>query len=239
MHAEVKFGFMGFTEMFEGGRSNRIDYMFLDSLGRVGTAYGIDLDTNGSGRSPNDANTRSQGLPKALALVWVIRGTSRTASRTEVEEEWDVIKRQPTGYNYSWYKTRGKLQLTDASMTSRVYAMLALNEAALKRSPSFRDFDQWPADAQLALLGLSWNGPGHLTGNTHGTLTDPAAFRAACQAQNFTLAASLCTMVSAPTNASIFRRSAAQKDLLLNAATVVNEPTFYPRSKLYWPTVLL
>ena len=40
MYPSVKSKFLYFTEKFEGGAT--IDYMFLDSLGRVGTAFGID-----------------------------------------------------------------------------------------------------------------------------------------------------------------------------------------------------
>jgi hypothetical protein len=241
MHPSVKSSFMWFTDKFEGGQTAKIDYMFLDSLGRVGTAYGLDLDMNASGRSLNPAISRSEGLPKALAMSWTVLSTGLPASAAEVTSEWDFIKALATPRVYYWYKQYTKLQLTRASMTNRVFQLLAANEATLKRNADFKDFDLWPADAQLAVLGLSWNGVGHLVGNTHGTLKDPAAFRAACKLQDFNLAATLCEMVSAPTNVSIANRSAAQKDLLLNAATVVKEESlgYYQRPTLYWPMILV
>ena len=66
MYQSVKEKFMEFTEKYEGGA---IDYMFLDVMGRVGTAYGIDLDFNGGGRSPSLEISRSQGLRVAKGAL--------------------------------------------------------------------------------------------------------------------------------------------------------------------------
>jgi len=241
MHPPVKNNFMAFTERFEGGA---LDWMFLDILGRVGTAYGIDLDYNGSGQSPSVEISRQQGLPKAKALQWVYRNTSKIADDAAVQQEWETIKSKPFGKQYAagYFKQYTKLQLTAKSMTDRVISLLSSNERMLKSNPAFKDFEQWPADAQLAVLGLSWNGVGHLTGHTHGTLKDPQAFREACQKLDFRAAASLCDMVAAPHNGSIARRSVAQKQLLLNAAAVIEEESFarmYQRPVLYYPTILM
>ena len=89
MHQAVRDKFMEFTEKYEGGA---IDYMFLDILGRIGTAYGIDLDFNGGGRSPSLDISRRQGLPKALSLEWVLRGTTRRASDAEITREWETVR---------------------------------------------------------------------------------------------------------------------------------------------------
>ena len=242
MHPPVKNTFMAFTESFEGGAA--IDWMFLDVLGRVGTAFGIDLDFNGSGPSPSVEISRQQGLPKAKALQWVFRNTSRSADDNAVALEWETIKSKPSGpqYGAGWFKQFTKLQLTRASMVDRVQSLLTSNERVLKASPAFKDFEQWPADGQLAVLGLSWNGVGHLTGNTQGTLQNPRAFRDACEKQDFLAAAALSKMVASATNDSIRRRSEAQRQLLLNAAAVVEAETYtrviYQRPVLYYPTIL-
>ena len=234
MYPIVKQRFMWFTEQFEGA----IRYMFLDIEGRVGTAYGIDLDADASGRQPL-AVARSQGLPKARALVWRVRGTSDIASTPQIDAEWDLIKSKPSGKNYGfgYYKQFTTLELSEGSMKKRVEELLDRNEQALKRDAAFRDLDSWPADAQLAVMGLAWNGVGHLTGNGRGTLANPAAFRDACQRKDFTAAAELCQMQAS----YLARRSQAQKDLLLNAATVVAEEGqgYYQKQELYWPTLLL
>jgi len=70
-------------------------------------------------------------------------------------------------------------------MKGRVNTHCDLNEKILKQNAAFKNFGGWPADAQLAVLGLFWNGVGHLVGNTHGTLQNPGAFREACQAEDF------------------------------------------------------
>ncbi len=238
MHRSVQNNFMKFTEQFEGGA---IDYMFLDVAGRVGTAFGIDLDFNGSGPSPSLALSRSQGLPKAKALNWVVRAAGAAASTDQVAREWETIKALPMPARvYTWYYQYTKLQLTRESMENRVMQLLKWNEATLKQNAAFKDFESWPADAQLAVLGLSWNGVGHIVGNTHGSLSHPESFRAACKTEDFNLASTYCRMVSAVNNASIYRRSMAQKTLLLNAAIVVREEVLgsYQRSTLYWPRML-
>jgi hypothetical protein len=107
-------------------------------------------------------------------------------------------------------------------MKGRVNTLRDLNEKILKQNAAFKNLESWPADAPLAVLGLSWNGVGHLVGNTHGTLQNPRAFREACQAEDFNLDSLHCQMINAiqGDKASIYRRSMAQKSLLLNAAIV-------------------
>src|SRR5208282_5043609 len=170
--------FMEFSKQFEGA----VDYMFLDNKGRVGTAYGIDLDFDGNGPSPSIELSRAQGLKKkALSLKWVYRGTTNRASDAVVTSAWETIKAAPWPRDYTTYKDKTNLQLAKDSMTNRVKELLAINESVLKGNPAFRNLDNWPADAQLALFGLSWNGAGWLTGSAQVTLPNPPAFRAACQ----------------------------------------------------------
>ena len=81
-------------------------------------------------------------------------------------------------------------------MKGRLNTLQDLNEKILKQNAAFKNFGSWPADAQLAVLSLSWNSVGHLVGNTHSTLQNPEAFREACQAEDFK--ASLhCQMINA------------------------------------------
>jgi hypothetical protein len=239
MHQSVQDNFMEFTQNFEGGSA--IDYMFIDKEGRVGTAYGIDLDFNGNGRSPSLALSRSQGLPKAKRLKWAVRATGLPASEDEVAREWETMKALPLPAKvYTWYKQYTKLQLTQDSMRTHVIAMLKANEWTLKQNAAFKNFGSWPADAQLAVLGLSWNGAGNLLGNSHATLLHPQEFRAACQAEDFNLAANYCRMSEVDTNGSIYKRWLAQRTLLQNAAIVVREELLgsYQRPPLYWPRML-
>jgi len=231
--------FMRFSEQFEGA----VDYMFLDNKNRVGTAYGIDLDWNGNGESPSVDVARRDGLErKALQLRWVYRDTNNTATPADVRKDWETVKSMP-GHYFPFYKAYTKLQLPKDAMIAGVTASLRSNEWVLKQNSAFRNFDKWPADAQLAVMGLSWNGPGRLLGNgPNATLPNPTAFRAACEAEDFGEAASHCQMTNAirGDNNSIYRRSQAQMHLLLNADIIVREEArgSYQRSLLYWPTWL-
>lgn len=240
IHQSVKDNFMKFTALFEGG--SQYDYMFLDSKGRVGTAYGIDLDFNGNGPSPSLALSRSQGLPKAKELKWLVRGANppRGASDAEVTMEWETMKALPWPHDATWYRPYAKLKLTDDSMKTAVIKKLGGNEWALKQNPAFQNFDSWPADAQLVVLGLSWNGPAWLLGNSAVTLLHPREFREACMNEDFNRAAEYSRMSVVDTNGSIFRRWKAQMIALQNAAIVVREEFLgnYQRSTLYWPGVL-
>lgn len=240
MHLSVENNFMRFTQQFEGG--SQFDYMFLDSLGRVGTAYGIDLDFNGNGQSPSLAVSRSQGLPKAKELKWLVRGTNptRQASDDEVTKEWETMKALPWPHDATWYRSYAKLKLADDAMKTAVTKKLKINEWVLKQNRAFKDFDRWPADAQLVVLGLSWNGPGWLLGNSTATLLHPSDFREACMNENFNRAAEFSRMSAVDTNGSIYRRWIAQKAALQNAAIVVKEEILgtYQRPTLYWPRML-
>ena len=122
-------------------------------------------------------------------------------------------------------------------MKGRVNTHCDLNEKILKQNAAFKNFGGWPADAQLAVLGLFWNGVGHLVRNTHDALQNPEAFREAYQAEGFNLASLHRQMINAIQGDNIYRRSMAQRSLLLNAAIVAREEVLgtYQRSTLYWP----
>ena len=213
---------MDFTAQFEGGAI--VDFMFCDSLGRVASGFGLDFDIHAGGRSPDIAKARAQGLPKALAVKWIVRATGAPAMPADVAADWDKIKSigNPTGNSsFTSYKPHTKLQVTPASLQTRVLQMLDANERTLKANSAFVHMDQWPADAQLALLGLAWNGAGHLIGSGHGTLLNPLLFRFACAEQDFDAAGDLCEMVAAKTgNDSIKRRSAVQQRLFRDASKI-------------------
>ncbi len=242
MYQSVKDNFMPFTEKYEGGAA--IDYMFCDKEGRVGCAFGLDFDNNAGGKSTDIVRARQEGLPKALALTWLVRGTSRRATAAEITAAWETIKAlgNPEGANGAgWYRPKTTLQLEASSMKARVITLVTANEFALKTgSPAFAAFDTWPADAQLALLGLGWNGPTHLLVSSQATLPNPAGFRAACAQLDFATAASLGEMTAAKSNPSVKRRSDAQQQLLLNAAQVQRNAGAgtYQLATLYWPRIL-
>ena len=125
------------------------------------------------------------------------------------------------------------LELTDRAIDTLIGTRLNQNEVFLKRQTSFKDFDAWPADAQLALLSMAWAmGPG-----------GPPKFLtmcAACKKLDFDTAAENCKM-NETGNPGIIPRNSANKQLFKNAAAVIagQSDGFYQRAILYYPMVLL
>jgi hypothetical protein len=119
------------------------------------------------------------------------------------------------------------------SIDTLVDNKLLQNESFLKRQTAFKDFDNWPADAQLGLLSMAWAlGPGFSS--------SWPKFSAACQKADFDAAAENCQM-SAVGNAGVIPRNRADKQLFKNAAAVLmdEDASSYRRGNLYYPTVLL
>ncbi len=102
------------------------------------------------------------------------------------------------------------------------------NENYLKRQEPFSAFDNWPADAQMALLSMAWAmgpaGPGNFP-----------RFSAACENLDFNGAARECEM-DATGNPGLVPRNLANKTLLSNAAVVRDQGL--DASVLYYPTKL-
>lgn len=215
MYSTVKSIFLSFTESFEGGTSDGIRIMFLDAYSRVGTAAGLDLDKNAGGISDDFALAEREGIPKALRLAWHFRSGPRVgqgANNAEIADEWRRIKSQVGNRWWTYYKQFALLETTDESVEAELTTKLEINERVLKSSHWFANLDDWPADAQLAVMSMSWSGPGLLT---NGVLP---GFGRACQAMDFRKAATLCA-ISGP--GSLARRNEADAMLFRNAAKIL------------------
>jgi hypothetical protein len=98
----------------------------------------------------------------------------------------------------------------------------------MKQAP-FKNFAQWPADAQLALLSMAWAmGPG-----------GPPQFKnmaAACEKLDFDTAAAQCRMDETG-NPGVVPRNKADKLLFENAAAVVAAAMDY--SVVYYPGIVM
>jgi hypothetical protein len=87
-------------------------------------------------------------------------------------------------------------------------AKLAANETYLRQR--YPAYDDWPADAQLGLLSMSWAmGPGFKF----------PAFDAAVTDLDFARAATVCS-INSTNNPGVVPRNAANKQLFGNAAAV-------------------
>ena len=233
MQDQVRDNFMEFTEKLEGD----VRYMFLDNQFRVGTAMGIDLDANAQGRSTPDVSER-EGIPKATKLRWRVRGNPPAkpvyASKAQIEAEWRKIKAMwiwgVQEASYYFYNAPTTLEVDDTVVKKRVEELLNGNERLLKLW-WFPDFEQWPADAQLAVLSMTWSGVGTLTTKS-ALLVDPDGFRTACKKMDFEAAANLCAFRN-PTG-SIVTRNKRNRDLFLNADAVLARPSAYQITVLYY-----
>ncbi len=265
MQNSVDANFWPITESLEGGPSpegGNINYMFLDPSGRIATSLGIDFD-GGSG-IPDPGVSRAQGLSRlrSSGIAWKKVGngpltTAPTATIAEVEAEWlrlfNIREQSRASKDYwgVWQRfapsssdnTRRAQLVADPSEFRRVARQkLLINEAQIKSCGHYPDYDNWPADAQLGILLLSWDGVGFLTA-PDGT---PGVYR---KFRNFLkksppdfLGAAGESGISDPihpNNQSIARRNNTIYNLFRNAQTVADPAWQYDRSRVYWPTVIL
>jgi len=208
MFPSVRSYFRAFNEPFEGA----IPYMYLDVKGLVTVGVGNLIDPV---ELATDLPFRFKNQPE------------RRASPAQIEAEWHKLKSDPS------LATRGhhacaaltELELGNDAIENLINHRLATNEALLKNQEAFHDFEDWPADAQLALLSMAWAmGP-------DGFRTFPN-FRAACQKMDFETAAKESRLDEAG-NPGLIPRNQANFTLLSNASIVQTENI--QRSSLYYP----
>ena len=221
MHASVQNRFRAFNEPLEG----IVRYMYLDVKGLVTVGVGNLID-------PVSAAT---GLPFRYKSKPGIKNAGQLASKADIEAEWKLIKgkRDLAQRGYRACEPLTKLELNDAAINTLINDRLLQNERFLKRQMRFKDFDQWPADAQLGLLSMAWAmGPGFSA--------NWLRFSAACEKMNFDAAAENCH-ISEAGNAGVAPRNRADKHLFKNAAAVLagEADGVYLRQTLYYPTVLM
>jgi len=204
VRASVAEAFVRFTAPLEGV----VPFMYLDVKGLVTTAIGNLID------------------PIQYALPLPFRHKDGTpATKSEIAAEWNRVKghqamRMRGGMAYASVTT---LRLDKAGIDQVVQRKLAQNVDHLKRR--FAQWDEWPADAQLATLSMAWAcGP---------------AFRfpmltAALRAQRWAIAAVECRMDERG-NPGLAPRNVANRHLFMNADAVVRGG--YDLNVLYYPDV--
>jgi GH24 family phage-related lysozyme (muramidase) len=204
MRESVRAAFVSYTSPLEGV----VPWMYLDSKGLVTVAIGNLIDP----------------IQYALVLPFV-HYDGRLAQRDEIAEEWLDIHNRPelAKLGHLAAKQYAHLRLTDQGVADLVARKLSQNDQHLRAR--FVEWEDWPADAQLATLSIAWAcGP---------------AFRfprleAALRAQDFDLAATECTIH--PEVGTIVQRNAAQRVLYRNAGRVLAYKL--DPDALYWPTDL-
>jgi hypothetical protein len=200
MHDSVQAQFRTFNEPLEGS----VPYMYLDIKGLVTVGVGNLID-------PVESATI---LPFRFKNRAGIANPGAAASEAQISAEWQRLKSDISlakkGFRACDAVTQ--LELADDAIDDLIAERLAGNESFLTRQEAFNTFEDWPADAQMALLSMAWAmGPHGLLGFPH--------FCDACENQDFNGAAAECKM-SELGNPGVIPRNVANKTLLGNAAVV-------------------
>lgn len=153
----------------------------------------------------------------ALAMPWV-RADGSPATRDEVAADWHAVKGRPELARLGARAAEPctTVRLTDEGVARVVGQRLDATVAALARR--FPELPEWPADAQLAVLSLAW---------ACGAGFAYPKLEACLRRRDFAGAALECDIRGNP------RRSAAQRQLLLEAHQVADEGG--DPSVLRWP----
>lgn len=210
MHAAVRQKLPGFLKEYEG----KFNFMYLDKKGLVTVGIGFLLKTADS----------------AAKLDFQHKGGG-TASTGEKRAEWKKVKASTHLINKggSAFAAITDLVLSNKGIEQMMRMHMDAIEKYVKTNPAakkyFGDFDNWPADAQMGLLGICW-----------GIMPIPAfgwyKFPEACRTKDWATAAEQCRIKDAPTG-----RNQGHKRMFENAAIV--EKYKLEIKTLHWPAILL
>ncbi len=214
MRDVVREAFVPLTIAFEGGY---IGWMFPDVKGLVSTGFGLLLDP----------------VAMALGLPWR-RSDGSLATREEVVADFYNVKNHPNAarLGHKSVEKVAKLRLDREGLFQAFQGKLNSNERVLRKG--FPNYDEWPADAELAIHSQSWAvGP---------AFYNPGAGRnywprltAAIREKDWRLAATECFLKEEKTISGLRPRNRANALLFNNAAIVA---AMLDPDKLYYPTDL-
>jgi hypothetical protein len=134
MRASVRAGARAFDSLFEGS----VAEMYVDVLGIVTCGIGNRIDYG----SPDPARS----------LGWVRRSDGQPASQSEIVSEWHAVK----DGKLAWYHGRPPrpIYLSEPALSALFFQKLDANEQILAKR--WRNWDQFPADAQLGCHSDGW-----------------------------------------------------------------------------------
>lgn len=200
MRDSVAATFVAFSSPLEGV----VPWMYLDVKGLVTVAIGNLID------------------PVSLAVdVPFLRPDGSPASVDEIRAEWQRVKGNASlarlGHQAARHVTT--LRLSDEGVQQVVGRALASMEAGLRRA--YPEWDEWPADAQLATLAMSW-----ACGT--GFRRSFRRLHTALLARDWATASQQC-QINAAGNPGVVPRSRAMRQLYFLAAALGCDET------LHWP----
>jgi GH24 family phage-related lysozyme (muramidase) len=136
MYKSVLDIFAPFTATFEG----RIPYMYQDVLGLVTIGLGCLIDP----------------VTMAVTLPFYRKSDNKLATVDEIRQEWNLIKNDKTlaSKGHLAAKKIATLYLKQEDIDKLANKRLLLFEQELKKV--FLDWDNFPANAQLAILSMTW-----------------------------------------------------------------------------------
>ncbi len=214
MKQVVRDAFVPLTVGFEGGY---IGWLFPDIEGKVSTGFGLLMEP----------------VSIALALPWR-RADGSLASHDEVVADWHAVKSHTNAARLGHRSVErvAKLRLDRAGLDQAFDSKLAQHDAFIRRR--FADFEDWCADAQLAIHSQAWAcGPAAWSpGTPHGF----PKMGAALDRRDWAGALAECHMNEwddGVFNAGLVPRNKANKVMLANAARV--DADGLDPDALYWP----
>jgi len=205
MHESVRDAFAEFSRKFEG----YVHFMYLDIKGLVTIGIGNLIDAEASVRN----------LPFTHKL------TRAAATQKEILAEWRKLKRMPelAQKGHKACEAITDLRLSDEDIAALVERRLLANEALVRQT--FREWDDFPADAQLGVMSLAW---------AVGAAFAPRwpRFTAACHEGDWAGAAAN-SKLKEQGNPGVIPRNRANALLFGNALEVVTQGL--DRSRLFYP----
>jgi len=206
MRTSVKKEFTSFSVSFEG----RIHFMYGDIKNLVTTGVGNLIDP----------------IELALPLPW-LHADGTAATQDEITAEWNAVKAR-SDLNHKKvkaYEKITKLRLENDPIDELISEKASAIEARLRKN--YPKYDEWPADAQLGILSMSWamGADFHFPHFKKAVNQDPPDFAAA---------AANCHMNDSA-NPGLKPRNAANKLLFSNAAAAAKnhadpETLYYPNA---------
>lgn len=135
----------------------RVNFMYCDRKGLVSTGVGNLIDATRQAMTAPTAAERAASLNMANQFQWTAPDGSR-ADRALVATDWDSVKSHldKSAQGHRAFKEFTQLTLESEEIDRMIFVKLDEMEGFLKSRNDFTDFDGWPADAQLALLSMSW-----------------------------------------------------------------------------------
>ncbi len=175
MRQVIKETFFDFT----AGREGFTPFMYCDILNLVTTGVGNLVDAgpnhNPGGNSPSIVRARlnnvvsAAAMTPAMRLPWRLKAPGWTSknplagnlvSPSEVADAWTKVKRQnevvPDFSQRGGFAYAGLTNLTlDMEAIKKLFGD-TLRDFDAKVAAKYPTYEQWPADAQMAVLSMSW-----------------------------------------------------------------------------------